>query len=117
MVAMLFTASTVFSHRPMIAPSQASVNAISSISPIAASQPVMPASGRKPTSRPTPIVIVVVKIAIPMSARMRPNTTAERDIGNDANRSINPSLASIARPSPVFMPPNTSPCTMMPATR
>ena len=46
-----------------------------------------------------------------------PASTAERAIGSDRNRSIRPLCRSSARPTPVWIAPNTTVCANMPGIR
>jgi hypothetical protein len=52
-----------------------------------------------------------------ISASVRPVKTAERDIGSERKRSINPFFRSSASPSAVTKPPKTIDWTMIPGIR
>ena len=52
-----------------------------------------------------------------MSAAVRPNSTAEREIGSERKRSTTPVATSVLRPMPVISAPNTAVWTMMPGIR
>ena len=54
---------------------------------------------------------------VPMSARVRPASTAARDIGSERKRSTSPFFRSSARPSAVTKPPKAIVCTMIPGIR
>src|SRR5450755_3142765 len=60
---------------------------------------------RKPTSRPSPIMIVSETTLRLMSARVRPASTAERAIGRLRKRSMMPLWRSCASPIEVVIPP------------
>ena len=51
------------------------------------------------------------------SARVRPASTAERDIGSERKRSMSPFFRSSASPSAVTKPPKAIVCTMIPGIR
>ena len=51
---------------------------------------------RQPTSSPVPSRITIVRIAPSISAKKWPSRYAERGIGSDRNRSIEPDWKSVA---------------------
>ena len=53
----------------------------------------------------------------PMSATVRPTSTADRAIGSDRNRSIRPFCRSSARLEPVMVLPKITVWTKMPGSR
>ena len=69
----------------------------------------------KPTMKPTAVITITTKTLRTRSAVVRPTSTADRAIGSDRNRSINPAWRSSARPTPVFSAPNVTDCTQTPA--
>jgi hypothetical protein len=54
---------------------------------------------------------------VPMSAMIRPLSTAGPHIGSERKRSMSPFFRSSASPSAVTKPPNPIDCTMMPGIR
>jgi hypothetical protein len=60
---------------------------------------------RKPTSRPSPIMIVTEKTLRLRSARVLPASTAERAMGRLRKRSMMPLFRSWASPIEVVIPP------------
>ena len=76
-----------------------------------------PPCGRNPTSTPTVSITVSPSTLCNRSAIVRPASTAERAIGSDRKRSINPRCKSSAIPTPVVMQAKISVCTKIPGIR
>jgi hypothetical protein len=76
-------------------------NANSSDRPTAASASPGPLRTRQPTARPVTASTQMPIICVPRSARVRPASTAARDIGSDRNRSISPVDMSVTSPTAV----------------
>ena len=70
-----------------------------------------------PTAKPTPVMSVITHILRVKSARARPPSTAERDIGKERKRSSSPLRRSSESPTAVFTHPNTTVCTKMPGIK
>lgn len=74
----------------MVAAIQEKAKLKRSSSPMVAAQPVTPASGRKPTRRPTTTITTMTNAFRARSAMVRPVRTAERAMGSERNRSTSP---------------------------
>ena len=73
-----------------------------------------PELGRQPTKTPVNPITIKTTMFNVASPRVRPSTTAEREIGNERNRSINPLLISSDNPIAVAATVNATVCTKMP---
>jgi hypothetical protein len=87
---------------------------MSNTAPINGTRPVCT---RHPTANPTANISATTNTFRTRSASVRPARTAERAMGSDRNRSINPWLRSVASPIAVFSAPNVTVCTKIPGIR
>ena len=72
---------------------------------------------QKPTITPTTIITAIEIELVTTSERVRPASTAARDIGSERKRSIRPFFRSSARPIAVTKPPKDIVWTMIPGIR
>ena len=70
-----------------------------------------------PTANPTAAISAATKMLRARSATVRPESTADRAIGSDRNRSNSPLLRSVARPTAVPIAPNTVVWTKIPGIK
>jgi len=110
-------ASALAADKPTSANTHESECANSNISPIPAIRPNTLVWMRQPTMKPTPTIKETTNTLRTRSASVRPASTAERDIGSDWNRSMRPLWRSSARPTPVWIDPNTTVCANTPGIR
>ena len=72
---------------------------------------------RKPTAKPTALMMITVKTLRTRSAVVRPASTAERAMGRARKRSIKPFWRSSASPTAVLTAPKVTVCTKTPGIR
>ena len=99
-----WTASGVRTTIARVTPTHEKAKLKISNNPNASAQLPGPPCGRNPTSNPT-IVITMTATTPRNKLKVRPVTTALRDIGNERKRSIKPLERSFARPIPLNMDP------------
>ena len=110
-------ASALGTRSPIRAKIHEIANEKRSSSAIDAANGITPAWMRKPTRKPTTIIITTTKKLRTRSAKDRPASTADRAIGSERKRSIRPLCRSSLSPMPVFIAPKATVCTNTPGMR
>ena len=96
---------------PAQAPAQVIANANSRDSPTARAASPIPLWIRQPTASPVTVSTRIPSSCVARSDRVRPASTADREIGSDRNLSISPVDMSVVMPTAV---PGALPAMAMP---
>ena len=109
--------STSRSTRPMVAEIHDMAKPNPRATPSATRAGSTPMWMRKPMSVPTRTMRTTTARLRTVSEMVRPASTAERAMGRERKRSMIPLVMSSARPTPVWVEPNTTVWTTIPGIR